>query len=598
MPHRKRDSASKQNQDSVDDAEWRRTPAYLPPSPSRSPYMAPQSQTPVPQHRIPPSFLARLGITSKRKHYLQRRDPTLDYRDRWPTVTTLVEPGSSSRLFDLPDEVAERAHRPVKARALEAVNAPLEWLNDRLGMVQERLEHRIELAEARAQKRPSLSSSSGKPGQSTHPYDTGVDVDDDDENEDELHQGGSIAVTSGSEPSPPYRTASQTTHRRGSSETTQKRRKKHGPKHQNQGFKSGHSNATPIGLSPNQHQPTPQSHYQFRTQFNGKAIVSVQSAAPRKKWFWPFPAPARNSLHYERPDINVQQPSSDCEDSFEPRRKWESVKGRRGSTYPQRTNSTLKTNGTDNSTTAFQGQQKQHGHLAVPSGSLRATPKASPKPTGKLTPKDSPRTSEKETTKRRESVTVTPQPSAVRTQGSQPSSVQQLLPAPSLIPVTTAGQVRRRLSSNNGNGTGTGTGSSNPGTPVADSTPRSGAIRHLLSFVRGSPPSRAVSPLDINDNSNSIPTTPRLPSPAMPSLIKEAAQSSRGSHRFGRRSRTQSNDVETGPSSQSPRVSGVARRGSDKGSQRDSEIGGFQEIDGNMNVKRVATSRPGSDKTG
>ncbi|ETS74402.1 hypothetical protein PFICI_14268 [Pestalotiopsis fici W106-1] len=103
-----------------------------------------------------------------------------DYRERWPTVTTLVTQSDPRYLEDIDEEFEEEGHarrRSVKAKALEAVATPLDWLTDRLGSVSEHLGRQIKVADGRGQGKPvstSTQRSTAKPGRSTHPYDTGV----------------------------------------------------------------------------------------------------------------------------------------------------------------------------------------------------------------------------------------------------------------------------------------------------------------------------------------------------------------------------------------------------------------------------------------
>ncbi|KAH6647348.1 hypothetical protein BKA67DRAFT_682468 [Truncatella angustata] len=122
--------------------------------------------------------LNRRASKAKAKIEVEKADQA-DYRDRWPTVTTLVAEHSDSRFFqDVNEQTEEEAPRSAKSKVLEAVATPIEWLADRLGTASEHIGHQVEVADARALKRASDSSSrkgSTRPGGSTHPYDTGVE---------------------------------------------------------------------------------------------------------------------------------------------------------------------------------------------------------------------------------------------------------------------------------------------------------------------------------------------------------------------------------------------------------------------------------------
>ncbi|KAK9773852.1 hypothetical protein SCAR479_09493 [Seiridium cardinale] len=126
------------------------------------------------------NFLTRFVLHRRsRKLKTKSERNEVDYRERWPTVTTLVTQPSDSRFFHDIDKDDLEKNRSAKAKALEAVSTPLEWLADRLGSISEQLGHQVEVADAKAQKKPNMPSSrkgSTKPGGSTHPYDTGVEV--------------------------------------------------------------------------------------------------------------------------------------------------------------------------------------------------------------------------------------------------------------------------------------------------------------------------------------------------------------------------------------------------------------------------------------
>ncbi|KAI1847512.1 hypothetical protein JX265_000762 [Neoarthrinium moseri] len=121
-------------------------------------------------------FLGRLARLTRRRRQFSGDEAELDYRERWPTVTTLVEHQPESRLF--PEEDADQdLPEPARVKALQALATPLEWLADRFVSMSDHLDHKIDLAKARAEKQasaPSSRRSSMRPGQSTHPYDTGV----------------------------------------------------------------------------------------------------------------------------------------------------------------------------------------------------------------------------------------------------------------------------------------------------------------------------------------------------------------------------------------------------------------------------------------
>lgn len=117
----------------------------------------------------------------------------IDYHARWPTVSTLVTQQSDS-------DGEEHHPTPVKVKAMEAMVVPLEWLTDKLESISERLDQKATLAVARAaEKRAGVAPSrkaSLRPGQSTHPYDTGVGAAQD-------HQNGSRYQTAESLPEQP-----------------------------------------------------------------------------------------------------------------------------------------------------------------------------------------------------------------------------------------------------------------------------------------------------------------------------------------------------------------------------------------------------------
>ncbi|KAK8044038.1 hypothetical protein PG993_004062 [Apiospora rasikravindrae] len=121
------------------------------------------------RRRSAPSFFNRLGFFKRRP-----KSDQIDYRNRWPTVTTLVEQRSDSGFFS--NKETKPLNKPTKVKALETASVPLRWLHHRLESVQDHLDHSIEVAEAKALKRASLPEKPTRPGESTHPYDTGVET--------------------------------------------------------------------------------------------------------------------------------------------------------------------------------------------------------------------------------------------------------------------------------------------------------------------------------------------------------------------------------------------------------------------------------------
>lgn len=121
------------------------------------------------------SLFARLAERRRaRKLKVEPEDNAVDYRNRWPTVTTLVTAPSDSGFFR---DIDEEQSRCAKAKGLEMVARPLEWLADKLGNASEHIDRQIEVADAKAQTKASTPSSrhgSARPGKSTHPYDTVV----------------------------------------------------------------------------------------------------------------------------------------------------------------------------------------------------------------------------------------------------------------------------------------------------------------------------------------------------------------------------------------------------------------------------------------
>ncbi|KAI4866022.1 hypothetical protein F4820DRAFT_447498 [Hypoxylon rubiginosum] len=114
------------------------------------------------------------------RHRKNKKKAVVDYRYRWPTQQTIYE----SRVLREGEQKEKPKSRRVKA--LEVISIPLLWINMKIESWQDDIDHQVELIEARKQKRPSdlsLSETSRKrksvaaktkPGESTHPYDTGV----------------------------------------------------------------------------------------------------------------------------------------------------------------------------------------------------------------------------------------------------------------------------------------------------------------------------------------------------------------------------------------------------------------------------------------
>lgn len=140
--------------------------------------MVPGRDIPSKKGRPSASIFQRFGLVGRRGQATPDTQP--DYHQRWPTVTTLVEQRSESRLPPTDDD--DQAPKSAKVKALEAAAVPVQWLQCRLESVQDRLEIKIDDAQAKGQRRPSTAPEAGgrtspnprKPGQSTHPYDTDV----------------------------------------------------------------------------------------------------------------------------------------------------------------------------------------------------------------------------------------------------------------------------------------------------------------------------------------------------------------------------------------------------------------------------------------
>ncbi|KAK6821840.1 hypothetical protein PG987_014665 [Apiospora arundinis] len=147
-----------------------------------------------------PSLFQRLGFFKR-----QPKSKQIDYRERWPTVTTLVEQRSEPCFFEEP----KPPKKPAKVRALRTASISLRWLHHRLESVQDHLDHSIEAAEAKAQKRASLSEKPTAPGKSRHPYNTGVEShtrENAEREEEDMESTGTVQrleTQTTAEPSPP-----------------------------------------------------------------------------------------------------------------------------------------------------------------------------------------------------------------------------------------------------------------------------------------------------------------------------------------------------------------------------------------------------------
>ncbi|KAI0026221.1 hypothetical protein F4780DRAFT_15642 [Xylariomycetidae sp. FL0641] len=113
----------------------------------------------------------------------KKQRQAVDYRERWPTQQTLVESRAQLEL----SEGRTGRRKSLRIQALEAVSAPLLWINMKLEDWQEGIDHRKETIQARKRRHSSASSmpegssapewatGQRQPGKSTHPYDTGVE---------------------------------------------------------------------------------------------------------------------------------------------------------------------------------------------------------------------------------------------------------------------------------------------------------------------------------------------------------------------------------------------------------------------------------------
>ncbi|KAH9884355.1 hypothetical protein F4778DRAFT_562470 [Xylariomycetidae sp. FL2044] len=113
----------------------------------------------------------------------RKRGKKVDYRERWPTVQTLIERSQLSS-FESHNQTSRR--RSLRVKALDAIAAPLLWMNIKLEEWQDEIDHRVELIQSRQEERSNPSNETGttrsgilvpepkrgKPGKSTHPYDT------------------------------------------------------------------------------------------------------------------------------------------------------------------------------------------------------------------------------------------------------------------------------------------------------------------------------------------------------------------------------------------------------------------------------------------
>ncbi|KAI5923424.1 hypothetical protein F4810DRAFT_668824 [Camillea tinctor] len=131
------------------------------------------------------SFLQQIGGLVRRKDK-SKQEEAADYRIRWPTQDTLYESWASE---DHPEDYPEKKSS-MRLKALEAVKLRLLWLETKLEQWHDEAEQRMQLIEARRQKRYCISSLSEahnahmyfevtkakRPGTSKHPYDTGADT--------------------------------------------------------------------------------------------------------------------------------------------------------------------------------------------------------------------------------------------------------------------------------------------------------------------------------------------------------------------------------------------------------------------------------------
>ncbi|KAK8040257.1 hypothetical protein PG991_000045 [Apiospora marii] len=453
------------------------------------------------RRRSAPSLFTRLGLF-KRQPKLNNKQ--VDYRSRWPTVTTLVEQRSDS-CFSKRDPTTRSLHRPAKVKALETASVPLRWLHHRLESVQDHLDHSIEVAEAKALKRAtSMSEKLTRPGESTHPYDTGVEAQAPESTEEDHHDP---------------RTNDSST---GTTGTLLK-------------FET---NITAKPSPP----PPPPAQNKWRLPFTGAA------KSPR-------PSSEHSHVHTDEEDIAA---------GGVPQSQWKSAKTRRPTTFPDRKASSA---ASTSSRRRSSGGGKKAGGTTPHASTTSNTPKHSPEPSSSqhhrkqqsshhprresvvsaASRRSSPRTvtpsqstepaaallSPSQQTGGRISgqfaqavALLSPQSRSRRTSGNrgmehaQPPSQtqapqqQQQQQRRDGRKVSTASRSRTPGGSTSASRTpqeqredplgisaGTAASSTSPPemSPRSFKSPKSGAFRHLLNVVKGGvPPSRAMSPLSMN----------------------------------------------------------------------------------------------------
>jgi hypothetical protein len=429
----------------------------------------------------------RLGVVGKRQS--QTADAGPDYTQRWPTVTTLLDQRSDSWFFhDTGQEGGEEEEpaRPVKARALRALAAPLGWLNVKLESMQEHLDYKILLSEARAQKRASRSSSrrnSEQPGQSTHPYDTGIAGTINEEEEETSRRNSQGPPPACQVDARNYGSDAQmiqpTTDNKPTLQTWKKIR--FGAQSDRESRMQHHTSAFAglEGLSTTDTSCSPttvwrDSDVSVQTQIYARPTTSTSK--PRRNLFSFKTRRTQHAVHtHDSPNEQLFQ--EEVASITNP--KWKRTKDRRGSAYP----------GKDIPARRSQDSNEQ---------SATSQQKASPGTAPCEIP--SPRTVVKKASKSKISRGSTPQSSKLKSASPRLALSQQ----PSRQPVlsVSSGPQRRRSSANRA--ADAGTMSAKSCTPAArDSdviSPRAGAFRHLLGLIKDSPPSRAISPLEIDEN--------------------------------------------------------------------------------------------------
>ncbi|KAK7931006.1 hypothetical protein PG985_001718 [Apiospora marii] len=266
------------------------------------------------RRRSAPSLFTRLGLFKRQP---KPNTKQVDYRSRWPTVTTLVEQRSDS-CFSKRDPTTRSLHRPAKVKALETASVPLRWLHHRLESVQDHLDHSIEVAEAKALKRAtSMSEKPTRPGESTHPYDTGVEAQSPEPTEEDRHPRTNDSST-------------------GTTGTLLK-------------FE------TNITAKPSPPPPPPQAQNKWRLPFTGAA------KSPR-------PSSEHSHVHTDEEDIAA---------GGVPQSQWKSAKTRRPTTFPDRKASSA---ASTSSRRRSSGGGKRVGGTHPHASTTSNTPKHSPEP--------------------------------------------------------------------------------------------------------------------------------------------------------------------------------------------------------------------------